>query len=129
MAQVKIYGLKEFVVKVRTQLSSAIHESLQAVFGLPKNKRFHRYILLDKDNFMYPSDRTDNYIIIELSLFEGRTVETKKNLIRMLYLKINEQTGISHQDIEITIFETPRTNWGIRGVPADELALDYKVTI
>ncbi len=43
--------------------------------------------------------------------------------------KIKEYTGIVSQDIEITISETPMENWGIRGMPGDELALNYKVKI
>ena len=35
----------------------------------------------------------------------------------------------SPQDIEITIFETPRHNWGIRGLPGDELTLTYNVNV
>jgi len=31
--------------------------------------------------------------------------------------------------VEITITETPRSNWGIRGLPADELELSYKVDV
>lgn len=31
--------------------------------------------------------------------------------------------------VEITIFETPRHNWGIRGLPGDELSLDYPVKV
>ena len=31
--------------------------------------------------------------------------------------------------VEITIYETPRGNWGIRGVPGDELMLGYKVEV
>ena len=32
-------------------------------------------------------------------------------------------------DLEITITETPRANWVIRGVPADELLLTYAVEV
>ena len=32
-------------------------------------------------------------------------------------------------DIEITIFETPKANWGIRGLPGNELRLNYTVDI
>nr|WP_240518918.1 tautomerase family protein [Leptolyngbya sp. BC1307] len=35
--------------------------------------------------------------------------------------------GIAVEDIEIAMFELPRHNWGIRGVPGDELVLDYTV--
>jgi hypothetical protein len=37
--------------------------------------------------------------------------------------------GIHKNDVEITIFETPRENWGIRGLPGDELPLNYKVDV
>ncbi|QFS46096.1 tautomerase family protein [Nostoc sphaeroides CCNUC1] len=62
-------------------------------------------------------------------MFEGRTVETKKELIRLLIKNINEKLNIPIYDIEITIFETPKSSWGIRGLPGDELTLNYKVEV
>ncbi|WDM20667.1 tautomerase family protein [Paenibacillus polymyxa] len=53
----------------------------------------------------------------------------KKQLIQLLFQRITDQFGIAPQDLEITIFETPKQNWGIRGVPGDELQLNYKVNI
>ena len=129
MAQVKIYSLESSLAKHKESLSKSIHESLMEAFGLPENKMFHRFIMLDKENFKYPDDRSGNYTIIELSIFEGRSIETKKQLINLLYEKINKQTGIEKNDIEITIFETPMSNWGIRGMLGDELALNYKVKV
>jgi phenylpyruvate tautomerase PptA (4-oxalocrotonate tautomerase family) len=129
VAQVKIYGLEGVLIKNREKLSASIHESLMGAFSLPENKMFHRFIPLENENFKYPSDRSSNYIIIELSIFEGRSTETKKHLINLLYEKIRNQTGIKANDIEITIFETPMLNWGIRGMPGDELALNYKVKV
>jgi phenylpyruvate tautomerase PptA (4-oxalocrotonate tautomerase family) len=129
VAQVKIYGLEGSLAKHKESLSKSIHESLMEAFGLPENKMFHRFIMLDEENFKYPDDRSSNYTIIELSIFEGRSIETKKQLINLLYKKINKQTGIEENDIEITIFETPMSNWGIRGMPGDELALNYKVKV
>ena len=98
-------------------------------FGLPENKRFQRFIALDPDDFQFPADRSENYTIIEFSIFEGRSVEAKKALIRLLFEKAETQAGISPQDLEITIFETPMSNWGIRGLPTDELTLNYQVKV
>ena len=98
-------------------------------FGLPENKLFQRFISLDTDDFFYPADKTERYTIIELSIFEGRSAKAKKQLINLLFLKIKEYADIAVQDIEITIFETPISNWGIRGMPADELVLNYKVKV
>ncbi|WP_308800788.1 tautomerase family protein [Trichormus variabilis] len=92
-------------------------------------KKFHRFFPLDKVDFYYPSDRTENYLIIEIIMFEGRSVETKKQLLQDIIRKINEQLQISVYDIEITLLEIPKQNWGIRGVPGDELNLSYKVEV
>ncbi len=129
MAQIRIYGLHNHLNMHRQALSDAIHASAMEVLGLPENKRFHRFIGLASEDFVYPADRGKQYTIIEISMFEGRTVETKKALIRMLFDRLEADCGISPQDLEITITETPPHNWGIRGLPADELTLTYKVEV
>ncbi len=95
----------------------------------PSDKKFHRFFPMDKDDFFYASGRTEAYTVIEVSMFEGRTVEAKKQLLKLLFEHINSELSISPQDVEITIFETPKHNWGIRGLPGDELALNYKVNV
>ncbi len=129
MAQVKIYGLRSTLERHRTGLSEAIHAAVMAALEYPVEKRFHRFIALDPVDFIYPDDRSQHYTIIEISLFEGRSVQAKKNLIRLLFQYIGEHTGICAQDMEITLFETPRQNWGIRGLPGDELGLNYTVEV
>jgi phenylpyruvate tautomerase PptA (4-oxalocrotonate tautomerase family) len=129
MAQVKIYGLRSSLAQKRDILSKAIHESLMEVFDLPETKRFHRYMLLDEEEFTYPSDRSDQYTIIELLIFEGRSVKAKKQLINLLFSNLKAQASLEVQDVEITLFETPLSNWGIRGLPSDELALNYEIKV
>lgn len=129
MAQVKIFGLRRSLEKERSAISQAIHSSVMEAFQYPAEKKFHRFIGLDEADFIYPADRSDRYTIIEISIFEGRSVEAKKLLIRLLYERINQLTGIDPQDIEVTIFETPRHAWGIRGTPGDEVGLNYKVEV
>jgi phenylpyruvate tautomerase PptA (4-oxalocrotonate tautomerase family) len=127
VAQVKIYGLGSTLRPIRVTLSAVLHGCLRDILGLPPDKRFHRFFPLDREDFVFPDDRSDHYLILEISMFEGRTTETKKALIRAIFARFEEDLGIRPQDVEITIFETPRQNWGIRGLPGDELALSYKV--
>ncbi len=56
-------------------------------------------------------------------------MDAKKRLIGLLFERISAKLGIAPQDIEITIFETPKHNWGVRGLPGDELELNYKVEV
>ena len=125
MAQVKIYGLKDALSTHRVALSKAIHNALIEVLKLPVDKKFQRFVSLNADEMIYPDDRSNQYTIIEISMFEGRSVDVKKALIRALFHNIHEETGIAAQDIEITITESPKSNWGIRGLCGDELQLNY----
>lgn len=129
MAQVKIYGLAQVLPQKRQALSTAIHESLMEAFGLPENKKFHRYIMLDRENYIFPDDRSEQYTIIEISIFSGRSSEAKKRLLSLLFSNIKRLAGIDGQDVEITIYENRMANWGIRGIPGDELALNYNVKV
>ena len=129
MAQVKIYGLNSSLTKNSSSLSSAIHSAVVEALAFPPDKKFHRFIGLKKSEFIFPADRTENYTIIEISMFEGRSVESKKLLIRLIFANIERDVGIAPQDVEITITETPKQNWGIRGLCGDELALGYKVNV
>ena len=129
VAQVKVYGLKSELKTTRDQLSDTIHSCVVDALGFPPEKRFHRFFPMEREDFFFPTDRSERYTIIEISLFEGRSKESKGALIRMLYERIERVIGISAQDIEITLFESPMQNWGIRGMVGDELNLTYRVDV
>lgn len=129
MAQVKIFGLRRSLEGNRLAISEATHSSVMDALKYPAEKKFHRFIALDEQDFTYPADRSDRYTIIEVSVFEGRSIEAKNSLIRLLFERMSKIAGIAPQDVEVTIFETPRTSWGIRGLPGDEVGLNYKVEV
>ncbi|MBF8184852.1 tautomerase family protein [Nonomuraea sp. K274] len=124
MAQVKVYGRRDVWAGRRREVSDLIQSCLVSAWGLPEEKRFHRFLLLDADDFVCPQ-RGDAYLIIEIVCFTGRSDDAKRALIREIYDKF----GYYAEDVEITIIEMPKVNWGIRGVPADELALPYEVEV
>ena len=129
MAQIKIYGLRQTLQPIQTRLSEVIHSCVMDALAYPADKRFHRFIGLAAEDFIYPDDRSENYLILEISLFEGRSVVAKKQLISLLFNRLHAEFEIMPNDVEITIFETPQHNWGIRGKPGDELMLNYKVEV
>lgn len=128
MSQVKIYGLRVHLDPINQELSNIIHSCVMDALQYPADKRAHRFFSLDASDFFYPNGRTERYTIIEFSMFEGRSVEAKKQLIRLLFERVRS-LGIATQDLEITIFETPKHNWGFRGLPGDEHQLNYKVEV
>ena len=129
MAQIKIYGLREHLDPVKPSLSDAIHSCVVEVLQFPPDKRAHRFFPLESGDFYFPASATPKYTIIEISMFEGRSVETRKALIRLLFERVGAQCARLPNEIEITITETPRQNWGFRGQPGDEIGLNYKVEV
>ena len=128
MAQVKIHGERAHLSRVRAALSEAVHGCFCEALGLPADKRFQRFIGLGAADFVHPPDRSAACAIIEISMFEGRTAATRRALLELLMARI-PALGVPAQDLEITLFETPPANWGIRGRTGDRLALSYRIEV
>ena len=78
MAQIKVYGLREHLNPIKAKLSGVIHSCVVDALSFPQDKRAHRFFPLKVEDFYYPVRRTPRYTIVEISMFEGRSVETKK---------------------------------------------------
>ena len=129
MAQIKIYGIDTQLNLVKEQLSDVIHNCVVEALQFPKEKRFHRFFPMLAENMIFPSSRSHAYTIIEIMMIEGRTKETKKKLISLLFEHIRKEIGIQSVDIEIVIQEAPAYQFGFRGMTGDEMLLDYKVEV
>lgn len=100
-----------------------------SALAYPAEKRFHRFVAMDPEDFLYPEDRGEDYTIIEISMFEGRSEIAKRQLISELFTRIEAEAGIAPHSVEITLTETPKVNWGIRGRNAEDLSLGYTVDV
>lgn len=123
-----VYGTKEYLNPLKARLSEVIHGCMQSVLGMPEDKRAHRFMPMDAEDFYYPGGRTPAYTVIEINMMQGRTPETQKALIKALFREIESELGISPADIEVTIKEQPAHCWGFRGMTGDE-ARDLKYSI
>ncbi len=129
MAQVKVYALASNLGMCKARLSEVVHSCLMDAFGMPPDKRFQRFFSLSADDFIFPGDRSSRYTILEIHMFAGRSERAKKALIRLLFERFVSELGYDANDLEVHLIETPRADWGIRGVPGDELALSYEVDV
>ncbi len=129
MAQVVVYGNRSSLDVHREALSRAIHGAIVSALSYPPEKRFQRFVALDPADFIYPDDRGPDYTIIEISMFEGRTEAARRDLIAQVFARVEAEAGIAPHSVEITITETPKANWGIRGVNGADLSLGYAVEV
>ena len=127
MPVVKIELLKgrerSTLLLIRDEVMNAVVHSLQ----LPDNDRNVRILEYEPDYFIMKSPYE---MLIEITMFKGRTKETKKRLYQTIVENLAQNGLIDKSKVFIILNEQPLENWGVRcGVPADEITLDFKVNI
>jgi phenylpyruvate tautomerase PptA (4-oxalocrotonate tautomerase family) len=96
----------------KQSLMSLIGGVLIEVLELPdddKNIRMQEY---EKSNFIM---KKPYEYLIEITLFEGRTEKTKKELYKRIVEELEEKLRIEKGKIFIVLNEQPLENWGVRG--------------
>ena len=96
-------------------LLDSVHEALIEAFGIADWDRFQRIVEIEKEDFEFPEGKTENFMIIDLTVFPGRTGEQKKDAIEKITSKISDRLAVSSTDIFITFNEPPLENWGMGG--------------
>lgn len=120
----------------RTRSSDEVQALIEAVYlaqrealRLPEWDRQIRYVEHKPENFHVIPGRSENYVLVEVSMFSGRSLEAKRALYQGIVQGL-ARLGIDASDITIVIYEVPPENWGIRGgIPASEVELGFKVDV
>lgn len=116
MPIVKIYLIKGKTKEYKETVLDVIHSSLVEALKIEDNDRFQRIIEIEDKDFERPSFKTDNFMIIELTIFPGRTKEQKKKAIELITNNLSIKLNIDKGDIFIIINEPPLENFGFGGV-------------
>lgn len=94
---------------------NCIHDGLKKALGIPDWDRFQRIVEIPREDFETAPGKSDDFMIIELTLFPGRTREQKGNAIHQITANLEDQLGIAPEDVFIIIHEPPNENWGLGG--------------
>ena len=129
MPLVKIEARKFWNAFQKKEIMEAIHLSMREAFNIPENDRDIRFHEYHPDDFQVSPDKTENYILVEISMFIGRSLQAKKELYQGIVTNLGK-LGVLASDVFIVLYEVPLENWGIRGgIPASEVNLGFKVSV
>jgi phenylpyruvate tautomerase PptA (4-oxalocrotonate tautomerase family) len=129
MSLVKIETRKSWNASQKKEIMEAIHSSMREALKIPENDRNIRFHVYHSDDFQVPPDKTEKYILVEISMFAGRSLQAKKELYQGIVTNLGE-LGVLASDAFIVLHEVPLENWGIRGgIPASEVDLGFKVGV
>lgn len=130
MPLVKIEMLKGKTSEYKKTMLDQIHQALVDILKIPDDDRMQRLYELDKENFEMSANKTDDIILIELTIFKGRSYEAKKNLYHAIVDNLHKALGIKRTDVIIVIHEPPLENWGVAGgKPASEVDFGFKIDV
>lgn len=113
LVRIEIKKGKDAVYKKK--LLDIVHKSIVDAIGISDWDRFQRLIEIEPDCFETPSEKTDDFMIIEITMFQGRTKDQKKELIRLITDNISRELSVKPSDVFIVIQDPPDENWGMAG--------------
>lgn len=129
MPNARIEVRRSWTPERQQHLMESLHAALVEAFKIPERDRLIRFVEHSPDHFAVPPNATENYTLVEISMFPGRSLEGKRNLYKGIVSRFGA-VGIEAEDIRIVLHEVPMDNWGIRGgIPASEVDLGFKVTV
>lgn len=110
-------------------LMEAVYLAQREALKIPEGDKTVRYVEHRPEHFAVPPGKTENYTLVEIKLFPGRSLDAKRQLYQGIVRRF-EALGIAPADVLITLIEPPLDNWGVRGgQPGSEVNLGFKLDV
>jgi len=114
---------RQSLLKIKEVVMNAVVESLL----LPLDDRNIRLSEYKSDFFEM---KKPYEMLVEITLFLGRTKETKRKLFLNVVNSLESNGLMTKEKVFIVLNEQPLENWGVRGgIPADEIKMNFKVDL
>jgi 4-oxalocrotonate tautomerase len=100
----------------RTAISEAIHSAMTETINVPADDRFQTFTEHPSGGLVHDKkylgiERSDDIVIIQITLNTGRTLDQKRALYRALAEKLAKAPGLRAQDLLVSLVEVPKENW------------------
>lgn len=100
----------------RKAILDSVYEAMRETFDVPEDDRFMMVTEHDDDGLVFSAhylgiDRSDDLVIIQLTVSNTRTVDQKKALFRRIAERLAQSPGLRPQDVFINLVEVAKENW------------------
>ena len=97
-------------------VADAVHEALVAEANVPQDDRFQIVHQVEHDALIaHPSyggvSRTDDLVVIRITLNRGRTVEIKQKLYAEIARRLGRVADVRPDDVLICLVEVSKEDW------------------
>ena len=100
----------------RRAIGEAIHQCMVEILKVPAEDRFQIVSEHDADSLIYDPtylgiSRTDDIVLIQITLNQGRSLEMKRKFYSAVATALATCPGIRPQDVFINLVEVGKENW------------------
>ncbi|HEY5849274.1 MAG TPA: tautomerase family protein [Lysobacter sp.] len=97
-------------------IGDVIHDAIEGILKAPKDDRFqiftqHPRGSLSIDRTYLGIERSDDCIIIQVTLNQGRSLQQKQDFYRAVADGLHTRLGMRRQDVFISLVEVAKENW------------------
>ncbi|MBB3195208.1 tautomerase family protein [Roseateles terrae] len=110
-------------------LMSALHQAMQAALGVPDDDHDIRYVEHRAAHCRVPGGKSDDYLLVIVHLFPGRSIAAKRALYQAIVQRFAE-AGTPAGEVNILLQVAPLEDFGLRsGQAACDLDLGFKLDV
>ena len=98
------------------KIGDVVHRAMVETINVPAQDRFQLITEHSKSQFIYDPSylnirRSDDLIMIQITLNQGRTTEMKKALYKRIAEMLEKELSMRKEDVLINLVEVPKENW------------------
>lgn len=98
------------------KVGDAVHRAMVETIAVPPQDRFQIITEHTKSHFIYDPAylnvrRSDDLIIIQITLNQGRGVELKKALYKKIAELLHQELDLRKEDVLVNLVEVAKENW------------------
>jgi phenylpyruvate tautomerase PptA (4-oxalocrotonate tautomerase family) len=100
----------------RKAIAEGVYTALRETFNVPEEDRFITISEHDADDFLFSRSymnigRSDDLVILQITVSNTRAVEQKKALFARIADKLAQDPGLRREDVFINLVEVVKENW------------------
>ena len=112
----------------RRAIGASVQRAMVECIDVPARDQFQVISEHDADHLVYSPEyldirRTDDIVLVQITLSAGRSTEQKQAFYARLAALLREDPGIRSEDVTIALVENTRENWSFGNGEASYLVL------
>lgn len=98
------------------KIGDTVHRAMVETISVPPQDRFQVITEHPKSHFIYDPNylnirRSDDLVIVQITLNQGRTVELKKALYKRIAELLEQELKLRREDVLVNLVEVAKENW------------------